>query len=100
MESQYNCVDNRFFTDVDKPKSKLGQEFISPHLPKVKIVPEARIKIHPLPKVSTWGGWVGGPCDFSVSPWSKSFFFPFLGDFYSTWGPVGTGARTWTWTRA
>ena len=39
-------------------------------------------------------------CDFSVSPWSKSFFFPFLGDFYSTWGPVGTGAQTWTWTRA
>ena len=31
------------------------------------------------------------PCDFSVSPWSKSFFFSFLGDFYSTWGPVGTG---------
>ena len=29
MESQYNCVDNRFFTDVDKPKFKLGQEFIS-----------------------------------------------------------------------
>ena len=23
-------------------------------------------------------------------------FFLFLGDFYSTWGPVGTGARTWT----
>ena len=46
------------------------------------------------------GHVVGGPCDFSVSPWSKSFFFPFLGDFYSTWGPVGTGARTWTWTRA
>ena len=21
-------------------------------------------------------GGVGGPCDFSVSPWSKSFFFP------------------------
>ena len=31
--------------------------------------------------------------------WSKSFF-SFLGDFYSTWGPVGTGAWTWTWTRA
>ena len=38
------------------------------------------------------------PCDLSVSPWSKSFFFPFLGDFYSTWGPVRT--RAWTWTRA
>ena len=25
-------------------------------------------------------GGVGGQCDFSVSPWSKSFFFPFLGD--------------------
>ena len=47
-----------------------------------------------------WGGVGGGPCDFSVSPWSKSFFFLFLGDFYSTLGPVGTGARTWTWTRA
>ena len=37
------------------------------------------------------GGWGGGPCDFSVSPRSKSFFFLFLGDFYSTWGPVGQG---------
>ena len=43
---------------------------------------------------------VGGPCDFSVSPWSKSFFIPFLGDFHSTWGSVGTGAWTRTWTRA
>ena len=25
------------------------------------------------------GGGGGGPCDFSVSPWSKSFFFSFLG---------------------
>ena len=25
------------------------------------------------------GGGVGGPCDFSVSPRSKSFFFLFLG---------------------
>ena len=24
------------------------------------------------------GGVVGSPCDFSVSPWSKSFFFPFF----------------------
>ena len=46
------------------------------------------------------GGWGVGPCDFSVSPWCKSFFFPFFGDFYSTWGSVWTGARTWTWTRA
>ena len=46
------------------------------------------------------GGGGGGPCDFSVSPWSKSFFFPFFGDFYSTWGPDGTGARTLTWTGA
>ena len=39
------------------------------------------------------GGYVvGGPCDFSVSPWSKSFFIPFLRDIYSTWGSVGTGA--------
>ena len=42
----------------------------------------------------------GGPCDFSVSPRSKSFFFLFLGDFYLTWGPVWTRARTRTWTRA
>ena len=30
-------------------------------------------------KVMGWGGGVGGggPCDYSVSPWSKSFFFPF-----------------------
>ena len=26
-----------------------------------------------------WGG-VGGQCDFSVSPWSKSFFFSFFGE--------------------
>ena len=32
----------------------------------------------------------GGPCNFSVSPWSKAFFFPFLGDFCSTWRSVGT----------
>ena len=37
------------------------------------------------------GWWGGGPCDYSVSPWSKSFFFPFLGDFYSTWGLLGQG---------
>ena len=24
-------------------------------------------------------GWGGGPCDFNVSPWSKFFFFSFLG---------------------
>ena len=44
----------------------------------------------------------GGPCKNSVRPRSKSFFFPFLGDFYSIWGSVGTGAWawTWTWTRA
>ena len=51
-------------------------------------------------RVVWWWWWGGGPCDFSVSPWSKSFFFLFLGDFYLTWGPVGTGARTQTWTRA
>ena len=27
---------------------------------------------------------VGGPCDFSVRLWSKSFFLPFFGDFYLT----------------
>ena len=51
-------------------------------------------------KVMGGVGWVGGPCDFSVSPWSKSFFFSFLGDFYLTWGSVGTGAWTRTWARA
>ena len=30
-------------------------------------------------RVVWWWWWGGGPCDFSVSPWSKSFFFPFLG---------------------
>ena len=42
-------------------------------------------------KVMGGVGWGGGPCDFSVSPWSQSFFFPFLGDFYSTWGLLGQG---------
>ena len=41
-------------------------------------------------------GGVGSPCDFSVSPWSKFLYFPFLEDFYSTWGPVGAWTRTWT----
>ena len=36
-------------------------------------------------------GWVGGPCDFSVSPWSKSFFFPFLGTFIQLGGLLGQG---------
>ena len=30
-------------------------------------------------KVGGWRGGGGGPCDFSVSPRSKSFFFLFLG---------------------
>ena len=34
-----------------------------------------------------WGG--GGPCDFSVSPRSKSFFFSLLWDFFSTWSLLG-----------
>ena len=40
-------------------------------------------------KVIGWGG--GGPCDFSVSPWSKSFFFPFLGTFIQLGGLLGQG---------
>ena len=32
-----------------------------------------------------WGEWGGGPCDFSVSPRSKYFLFPFWGNFYTTW---------------
>ena len=44
------------------------------------------------------GGGGDGPCDFSVSPRSKYCFFLLWGDFYLTWGPVGT--RAWTWTRA
>ena len=42
-------------------------------------------------------GGVGGPSDFSVSPWSKFFYFPFSENFYSTSGPVW--AWTWTLTR-
>ena len=42
-------------------------------------------------KVGGWGGWVGGPCDFSVSPWSKSFFFSFLGTFIQLGGLFGLG---------
>ena len=38
--------------------------------------------------------------DFSVSPWSKFFYFPFLENFYSTWGPVGAWTWTTNWTRA
>ena len=46
-------------------------------------------KLKKVPKNMGWGGVVG-PCNFSVSPWSKAFFFPFLGDFCSTWRSVGT----------
>ena len=34
---------------------------------------------------------VGGPCDFSVSPWSKSFFFPFWGTYIQIGGLLGQG---------
>ena len=34
---------------------------------------------------------VGGPCDFSVSPWSKSFFFPFGGTFIQLGDLLGQG---------
>ena len=37
-----------------------------------------------------WGG-VGGPCDFSVSPRSKSFFFIFWGTFIRLGGLLGQG---------
>ena len=40
------------------------------------------------------GGGGGGPCDFSVSPWSKSFFFSFLrGTFIQLGGLLGQGLR-------
>ena len=44
--------------------------------------------------LKVWGGWVvvGGPCDFSVSPWSKSFFFfLFWGTFIRLRGLFGQG---------
>ena len=37
-------------------------------------------------------GWVGGPCDFCVSPRSKSFFFFFFwGTFIRLGGLLGQG---------
>ena len=33
----------------------------------------------------------GGPCDYSVSPWSKSFFFLFRGTFIQLGGLLGQG---------
>ena len=40
-----------------------------------------------------WGGWggVGGPCDFGVSPRSKSFFFSFYLTFIWLWSLLGPG---------
>ena len=38
-----------------------------------------------------WGGWCGGPCDFSVSPRSKSLFFLFLGAFIRLGGLLDEG---------
>ena len=46
------------------------------------------------------GGVGGGAHVILVSALGPNPSFPFFGDFYSTWGPVGTGARTWFWTRA
>ena len=40
-----------------------------------------------------WGGWVAHVIIVSAQGPNPSFFL-FFGDFYSTWGPVGT--RTWT----
>ena len=37
------------------------------------------------------GGVVGGPCDFSASPRSKSFFFLFWGTFIRLGGLLGQG---------
>ena len=38
------------------------------------------------------GWWAGGPCDFSVSPRSKSFFFSFFGGtFIRLGGLLGQG---------
>ena len=41
--------------------------------------------------------WTSGPCENRVRPRSKLPLFPFGGDFYLTWGSVGTAAWTWTW---
>ena len=41
-------------------------------------------------KVGGWRGG-GGPCDFSVSPWSKSFLFPFWGTFIQLGVLLGQG---------
>ena len=38
-----------------------------------------------------FGGGGCGPCDFSVSSWSKSFFFPFWGTFIQLGGLLGQG---------
>ena len=85
----FHCLPGQFFwPDGSWVKGIILRHFYFLHL-------FARALLHALKLVV-----VGGPCDFSVSPWSKSFFFPFLGDFYSTWGSVGTRAWTWTWTRA
>ena len=37
------------------------------------------------------GGGVGGPCDFGVSPRSKSFFFSFYSTFIRLGGLLGPG---------
>ena len=62
-----------------------------------------------LPAQKIWVGWVGN--EQLAMSWMAYLilvsaldpnpsFFPVLGDFYSTWGSVGTGAWTQTWTRA
>ena len=38
-----------------------------------------------------WGGGGGGPCDFSVSPKSKSLFLLFFRDLVGLGGLVGQG---------
>ena len=41
--------------------------------------------------VAFWLGVVGGPCDFSVSQRSKSFFLLFWGTFIQLGGQLGQG---------
>ena len=47
-----------------------------------------------------WGGGVVAHVILVSALGPNPSFFLFWGDFYSTWGPVGTGATTRTWTRA
>ena len=106
-------LDRKFLeTMIERDTRKPGQ---IRRLPKLSINTHTRIDGMALQRVGPACQLLRGVCKIkneldlqlagsspylSYSPLPKVFFFPFLLDLYQTWGSVGGGAQTWTWTRA